>query len=110
MAKGKTKATKRTRRKAGEPLVGQVSMTRVEAALVTLGIDREAFVQAYDDVRGTRTRTPKAITSTELEAFNAFEESGDFEAFHTSLGVTPGKANSLIARIFRQRASRSRVS
>ena len=64
-----------------------LSAPKVKRILERRGFSAEAFRKDYEADTSRGPRSPKKPTRTEIDAVEAFQESGDFEAMKSALGT-----------------------
>jgi len=78
---------------------------KVKRILEKRGFDPDAFRRDYEADTSRGPRGPKRPTKPELDAVEAFQRTGDFEALKTSLGTeSAAVANSALRRVLQFKA------
>jgi hypothetical protein len=82
-----------------------LSGPKVKRILERRGFNTEAFRRDYEADRTRGPRTPKRPTRREMDAVEAFQNSGDFEALKRGLGTrSTAVANSVLRRVVQYKA------
>jgi hypothetical protein len=77
-----------------------LSASKVRRVLRKRGFDPEAFRRDYEADTSRGSRGPKRPSNTEMEAVEAFQKTGDFDALKRALGTTSAAAaNSALRRV-----------
>jgi len=78
---------------------------KVKRILEKRGFDTEAFRRDYEADTSRGPRTPKRPSKQQMDAVEAFAQSGDFEAMKNSLGTESATvANSALRRVMQFKA------
>jgi len=99
-------AHKRSGRKTPEEFWSKVlAAPKVKRILEKRGFDPEAFRRDYEADTTRGPRVPKRPTKQEMDAVEAFQRLGDFEALKLSLGTqSAAVANSALRRVLQFKA------
>ena len=99
-------AHKRSGRKTPEEFWSKVlAAPKVKRILEKRGFDPEAFRRDYEADTTRGPRVPKRPTKQEMDAVEAFQRQGDFEALKLSLGTqSAAVANSALRRVLQFKA------
>ena len=99
-------AHKRSGRKSPEEFWSKVlAAPKVKRILEKRGFDPEAFRRDYEADTTRGPRVPKRPTKQEMDAVEAFQRLGDFEALKLSLGTqSAAVANSALRRVLQFKA------
>jgi len=82
-----------------------LSAAKVRRILRKRGFDPEAFRRDYEADASRGPRGPKRPSKTEMDAVEAFQKTGDFDALKRALGTTSvAAANSALRRVVQFRA------
>ena len=97
---------KRSGRKSSEEFWSKVlAAPKVKRILEKRGFDPEAFRRDYEADTTRGPRVPKRPNKQELDAVEAFQRSGNFEALKVSLGTqSSAVANSALRRVLQFKA------
>lgn len=82
-----------------------LSAPKVKRILQKRGFDAEAFRRDYEADTSRGPRTPKRPSNQQMDAVEAFQSNGDFEALKASLGTeSAAVANSALRRVLQFKA------
>jgi hypothetical protein len=100
-------ASKRTggRKPAGEFWSKVLAAPKVKRILEKRGFSPEAFQRDYEADTSRGSRTPKRPSRSQIDAVEAFQRSGDFEALKRALSTdSSAVANSTLRRVVQFKA------
>jgi len=99
-------AQKKSEKKTPEEFWSKVlAAPKVKRILEKRGFDTRAFQRDYEADTSRGPRTPKRPSKQQMDAVEAFQTTGDFEALKTSLGsVSAAVANSALRRVLQFKA------
>ena len=99
-------AHKRSGRKTPEEFWSKVlAAPKVKRILEKRGFDPEAFRRDYEADTSRGPRAPKRPSKQQMDAVEAFQKSGDFEALKDALGTqSAAVANSALRRVLQFKA------
>jgi hypothetical protein len=99
-------AQRRSGKKSSEEFWSKVlAAPKVKRILEKRGIDVEAFRRDYEADTSRGPRTPKRPSKQQMDAVEAFQKTGDFEALKRSLDTeSAAVANSALRRVLQFKA------
>jgi hypothetical protein len=102
----RTKMTAGGKKKTADEFWSKVlSATKVKRILEKRGFNAEAFRKDYEADTSRGPRAPKRPNKAQLDAVEAFQNTGDFDALKVSLGTqSAAVANSALRRVLQFKA------
>jgi hypothetical protein len=99
-------ARKKLEEKTPEEFWSKVlSAPKVKRILEKRGFNAEAFRKDYEADTSRGPRTPKRPSKEQMDAVEAFQQTGDFEGLKTALGTNSAAvANSALRRVLQYKA------
>ena len=99
-------AQRKSGKKTAEEFWSKVlAAPKVKRILEKRGFDTEAFRRDYEADTSRGPRTPKRPSKQQMDAVEAFQGNGDFDALKSSLGTqSPAVANSALRRVLQFKA------